>query len=161
MMKIAIYPGTFDPITFGHIDIIGRAATLFDEVIVAISQNSEKKSLFSDAERIALISESVKKWQNVSVDQFEGLLVDYAAIQKANAIIRGLRALSDFEFEFKMALMNRALKDEITTLFLMPHAKFTHVSSSLVREVASLKGDVSSLVPNHVELAIKTKFNIE
>jgi len=160
-MKIAIYPGTFDPITFGHIDIIGRAATLFDEVIVAISQNSEKKSLFSDAERIALISESVKKWQNVSVDQFEGLLVDYAAIQKANAIIRGLRALSDFEFEFKMALMNRALKDEITTLFLMPHAKFTHVSSSLVREVASLKGDVSSLVPNHVELAIKTKFNIE
>ncbi len=160
-MKIAIYPGTFDPITFGHIDIIGRAATLFDEVIVAISQNSEKKSLFSDAERIALISESVKKWQNVSIDQFEGLLVDYAAIQKANAIIRGLRALSDFEFEFKMALMNRALKDEITTLFLMPHAKFTHVSSSLVREVASLKGDVSSLVPNHVELAIKTKFNIE
>ncbi|MFQ6610820.1 MAG: pantetheine-phosphate adenylyltransferase [Fidelibacterota bacterium] len=157
-MKIAIYPGSFDPITFGHIDIIERAASLFDEVIVSISQNNEKESLFTHDERVLLIDESVKKWKNVKVDKFTGLLIDYAVDRNANAIIRGLRALSDFEFEFKMALMNRALKEEITTLFLMPHAKFTHVSSSLVREVASLHGDVSSLVPKQVENALKKKF---
>ena len=160
-MKIAIYPGSFDPITFGHIDIIERAANLFDEVIVSISQNNEKKSLFTDNERVMLIDESIKKWKNVKVDKFTGLLIDHAIDRNANAIIRGLRALSDFEFEFKMALMNRALMEEISTLFLMPHAKFTHVSSSLVREVASLHGDVSSLVPHHVEDALKKKFRDE
>ncbi len=160
-MKIAVYPGSFDPITFGHIDIIGRAASLFDEVIVAIAKNHEKVSLFTVTERAALIQKSIEKWNNVSVDQFSGLLVDYAVTKSANAIIRGLRALSDFEFEFKMALMNRTLKDEITTLFLMPHTKYTHVSSSLVREVAYHHGDVSTLVPDFVISALKIKYDTE
>ena len=155
-MKIAIYPGSYDPITNGHLDIIERSSKLFDKIIVAVARNAEKSSaLFSEFERIAMINESITHLRNVEVDSFNGLLVNYAADKNANAIIRGLRALSDFEFEFKMALMNRSLKEEITTVFMMPHEKYTHISSSLVKEVASLGGDVSPYVPHHVEDALE------
>ena len=155
-MKIAIYPGSYDPITNGHLDIIERSSKLFDKIIVAVAKNADKSSAsFSELERIAMINESITHLKNVEVDSFNGLLVNYAADKNANAIIRGLRALSDFEFEFKMALMNRSLKEEITTVFMMPHEKYTHISSSLVKEVASLGGDVSAYVPQHVKKALQ------
>jgi len=155
-MKVAIYPGSYDPITNGHLDIIGRSSLLFDKIIVAVAKNAEKGSaLFSESERITMINQSISHLKNVEVDSFNGLLVNYAADKNANAIIRGLRALSDFEFEFKMALMNRSLKEEISTVFMMPHEKYTHISSSLVKEVAWLGGDVSAYVPQHVERALQ------
>ena len=155
-MKIAIYPGSYDPITNGHLDIIERSSQLFDKIIVAVARNGEKGSaLFSESERIAMINQSIIHLKNVEVDSFNGLLVNYAADKNANAIIRGLRALSDFEFEFKMALMNRSLNEEISTIFMMPHEKYTHISSSLVKEVASLGGDVSAYVSQHVERALQ------
>ena len=155
-MKIAIYPGSYDPITNGHLDIIERSSKLFDKIVVAVARNAEKGSaLFSESERITMINQSIPHLKNVEVDSFHGLLVNYAAEKNSIAIIRGLRALSDFEFEFKMALMNRSLKEEISTVFMMPHEKYTHISSSLVKEVASLGGDVSAYVPQHVEIALK------
>ena len=161
-MKMAIYPGTFDPITNGHLDIIQRAVNLFEKVIVSVALNSEKgKTLFSKEERLSLILQSVSDMPSIQVDSFKGLMVDHAVKHSANAAIRGLRALSDFEFEFQMALMNRSLNEEISTVFLMPHAKYTHVSSSMVREVASLGGKVSEYVPPHVDKALKEKFGNE
>ena len=158
-MKKAIYPGTFDPITNGHIDIIERAVQLFDQVIVSVAINSEKgQSLFSKHERTCLIRESLKEIPSVKVDSFEGLMVNHAVKHSALAAIRGLRVLSDFEFEFKMALMNRSLNEEVSTVFLMPHAKYTYISSSMVREVASLSGDVSAYVPVHVDQALRKKY---
>jgi len=157
-MKIAVYPGSFDPITYGHLDIIERAKKLFDKVIVTVSQNFEKNPLFTSEERCNMIREAVAGFENVEVDNFKGLLVEYVRTSNSVAIIRGLRALSDFEFEFKMALMNRSLAEDISTVFMMPHTRYTHVSSSLVREVASLGGDISSLVPEHVSVMLKKKF---
>ncbi len=161
-MKTALYPGSFDPITNGHLDIIERAVHIFDKVIVAVTRNAEKETpLFSEKERIDLISKSIAYLKNVKVNSFEGLMVDHAVKHGAVAAIRGLRALSDFEFEFKMALMNRSLNENISTLFLMPHAKYTHVSSSMVREVASLGGSVIEYVPSHVNKALKEKYGNE
>ena len=161
-MKTALYPGSFDPITNGHLDIIERAVHIFDKVIVAVTRNVEKENtFFSEKERMDMILESITSLENVEVDSFEGLMVNHAVKHGAVAAIRGLRALSDFEFEFKMALMNRSLNEEISTLFLMPHAKYTHVSSSMVREAASLGGSVSEYVPLHVDQALKEKYNRE
>ena len=158
-LKIAIYPGTFDPITNGHLDIIERAINIFDQLIVSVAVKSEKgMPLFLIDERTELIKQSVIKWKSVKVDSFEGLMVDHASRYSACASIRGLRALSDFEFEFKMALMNRSLNQEVSTVFLMPHEKYTHISSSMVREVASLGGDVSEYVPIHVNQALREKY---
>ena len=158
-MKTAIYPGTFDPITNGHLDIIERAVHLFDRVIVSVALNSEMgNTLFSVDDRIKLIRSSISNMPSIEVDSFDGLMVDHAVKHSAHAAIRGLRVLSDFEFEFKMALMNRSLNEEVSTVFLMPHAKYTYISSSMVREVASLSGDVSAYVPVHVYQALRKKY---
>tara|TARA_B100001250_G_C19702364_1_gene745359 strand:+ start:448 stop:927 length:480 start_codon:yes stop_codon:yes gene_type:complete len=158
-MKIAIYPGSFDPITNGHIDVIERASSLFEKVVVAIVNNPQSKDfIFSEKERLNLVLKSVERFQNVEVEVFSGLLINYVKLKKASVIIRGLRAISDFEYEFQMALMNRKLDDNINTLFLMPHQKYIHISSSLVKEVASLGGDVSSYVPKHIEALLMSKY---
>jgi pantetheine-phosphate adenylyltransferase len=159
-MKIAIYPGTFDPITNGHLDIIKRAAKLFDTVIVTVAINSSKSPLFTADERLAMIRSAIKelKLRNVSAEGFDGLLVNFAKKKKASALIRGLRAVSDFEYEFQMALMNRKLASEINTVFLMPHEKYTYLNSSITREVAKLHGDIRDLVPNVVRTALLQKF---
>lgn len=157
MAKIAVYPGSFDPITNGHLDVIRRAAKMFDRVLVAIARNSEKAPLFSVAERVALARAAVRGLKQVAVDEFEGLLVNYARRQKATVLIRGLRAVSDFEFEFQMALMNRKLDGRIETIFLMPKDEYTFLSSHLVREVASLGGQVGDFVPPPVERALRVK----
>ena len=158
-MSKALYPGTFDPITNGHLDIIERAVHLFDKIIVSVARNSDKgMTLFTEEERITLIRQSILDMPSVKVDSFDGLMVDHAVKHSAHAAIRGLRVLSDFEFEFKMALMNRSLNEEVSTVFLMPHAKYTYISSSMVREVASLSGDVSAYVPVHVDEALRKKY---
>ena len=158
-MKIAIYPGSFDPITNGHLDIVDRASNLFDRVIVSVVNDSKSKSsLFTISERVEMVETVLNDYTNVTVKSFDGLLVDYANQNKALAIIRGLRALSDFEFEFKMALMNRNLDEKISTVFLMPDEKYTHISSSLIREVASFNGDISKYVHKHVLNKLKNKY---
>ena len=155
-MKIAIYPGTFDPITNGHLDVIKRSAILFDKLIIGVaSDNNDKKTMFSLNERIKFIKESVNNFDNVEVSEFNGLLMHFVESKDAIVIIRGLRVLSDFEYEFKMAMMNRGLNEKITTLFLMPHRKYVHISSSLVKEVALLGGDISDYVPSKVLEQIK------
>lgn len=157
-MKKVIYPGTFDPVTFGHIDIIKRAVELFDEVVVTVAINFAKQPLFSTEERVKMLKESLKDFKKVTVDSFDGLVVEHAKQVGATGIIRGLRQISDFEFEFQMALMNRKLAEEISTIFLMPHEKYTYLNSTVIRNLASLKADVGDFVPPNVHEALKNKF---
>jgi pantetheine-phosphate adenylyltransferase len=158
MNKIAIYPGTFDPITNGHIDLIVRTLKIFKEVIIAVAPSMKKKPLFTTEERLNLIRQSVKGMEGARADAFNSLLVDYAAREKSIAIIRGLRAVSDFEYELQMALMNRRLNSDIETVFMMPSGEYAFLSSTMVKEVASFGGSVSGLVPDVVEKALKKKF---
>src|SRR4051812_19481969 len=157
-MRRAIYPGSFDPITNGHLDVIERATKLFDEVVVAVTQNVEKTPLFTLEERLELLRSSLSSLKTVRIGQFNGLLVDFAQAEGANAIIRGLRAISDFEFEFQLALMNRKLRGTVETIFLMPREDYTYLSSRLVREIARLGGDIAKFVPAVVAAALKGKF---
>jgi pantetheine-phosphate adenylyltransferase len=157
-MRRAIYPGSFDPVTNGHLDVIERGRKLFDEIIVAVAYNEEKRALFSLEERLQLLDQSIGKIDNVRIAQFDGLLVDFAVAQQANAVIRGLRAVSDFEFEFQMALMNRKLEAAVETIFLMPKEEYTYLSSRIIKEIARLGGDVSSFVPPAVVEALRRKF---
>jgi pantetheine-phosphate adenylyltransferase len=156
-VRTVIYPGSFDPLTNGHLDVIQRAARLFDRVVVAVARNGSKQTLFSPAERKTLIEHSIPDLTNVSVDLFEGLLVEYVEQQSGHAVIRGLRALSDFEYEFQMALMNRQLNEHIETLFMMPRASYSFLSSHLVKEIAGLGGDVSPFVTPEVKEALAAK----
>ncbi len=157
MTSTAICPGSFDPITNGHLDIIHRAATMFDRLVVAVLRNTEKQCLFSIEERVTLIRESLQGVPNVEVDAFDGLLVEYVRAKGARHILRGIRALSDFEYEFQMALMNRRLAPEVDTVFLMPREEYTYLSSRLVREVARLGGPVEGLVPAPVARLLKER----
>jgi len=157
MSNIAIYPGTFDPITNGHYDLVRRASKLFDKVIVAIAKGSSKQPIFSLEERVLLTSSVLEDISNVEVCGFDTLLIDFAQQKQANIILRGLRAVSDFEYEFQLASMNRHLSAEIETLFLTPAEEYSYISSSLVREVASLGGDISPFVPNKVVAAINNR----
>jgi len=158
--KIAIYPGSFDPITYGHLDIIERAATLFDKVVIALAVNPRKDPLFSLDERRQMILDATTHLSNVEVADAEGLMVDFARRHQAVALIRGLRAISDFEYEFQMSLMNRKLAPRVITVFLMPHDSYTYLNSSIVREVASFGGDVSQFVPPGVARRLEEKFSI-
>jgi pantetheine-phosphate adenylyltransferase len=156
-MRTAIYPGSFDPITNGHLDLVHRATKLFDRVIVAVAINESKKPLFTLKERITLVKRSLADSPKVEVDSFDGLLVNYVEKQGGQAIIRGLRAVSDFEFEFQLALMNRKLNGEVETIFMMPKDTYTFLSSRIVKEIARLGGDVSSFVPKPVQRALAAK----
>lgn len=153
-MRHCIYPGTFDPITHGHLDVLARAAKLFDQVTVAVADNPGKDPHFTAARRVELVRPNVAHFKNVTVTIFDGLLVDFAIAHNAQAIIRGLRALSDFEFEFNMALMNRHLKPEIETIFVMPNEQFSYTSSTLVKQVARYGGDITHFVPANVAAAL-------
>ena len=159
-MQTVVYPGSFDPPTNGHLDVIHRASRLFDRVIVAVAKNNEKEPLFSPSERRELIKESVSELSNVNVDVFEGLLVNYVEKQNCDIIIRGIRAVSDFEFEFQMALMNRKLNNKVETLFMMPRASYSFLSSHLVKEIAGLGGDVSTFVSESTSKALAKKLEI-
>ena len=155
--RIAIYPGSFDPLTNGHVDIIERGARIFDSIIVAILANVEKTPLFSEEERVAIIRDVFKANKNVQVETFNGLLVDYAQQKKASVLVRGLRAVSDFEYEFQMALMNRHLAPGLETVFMMPAEQYTYISSRLIKEVFTLGGEVTGLVPPIVEEQLRAK----
>jgi pantetheine-phosphate adenylyltransferase len=156
--NIAVYPGTFDPITYGHLDIIERASKIFDKVIITIALNTNKEPLFSKEERKDMILKVTKAFKNIEVDSFDGLLVDYAVKKKSNTIIRGLRAVSDFEYEFQMSLTNRKLAPKINTIFLMPNEKYTYLNSSLVKELAKFKGKINCFVPDYVRKKLEEKF---
>jgi pantetheine-phosphate adenylyltransferase len=159
-MRTAIYPGSFDPLTNGHLDVVQRAAKLFDHVIVAVAKNEGKHPLFTLEERVALAKQCLKSMPNVKVDAFDGLLVNYVVSKKARAIVRGLRAISDFEFEFQLALMNRKLNENVETIFMMPKDTYTFLSSRIVKEIARLGGDVTPFVPAPVKLALKRKLKL-
>ena len=158
-MKNIIYPGTFDPVTYCHLDIAERAATLFDQVMIVIANNPRKKSLFTIDERIDLIKHSTSHLKNVIVHTTESLIVNFARDNNSVALIRGLRSISDFEYEFQMALMNRSLAPEISTLFMMPDEKYMHLNSTVVKEIAALGGDMSTYVPEVVLAALKSKLS--
>ena len=156
-MKLAVYPGSFDPLTNGHVDIIERGTRLFDRIIVAVLVNVDKSPLFTIQERVEIVRDVFKTTPNVEVDTFDGLLVDYVATRNADVIVRGLRALSDFESEFQMALMNRRLSPEVETVFMMPAEQYTYISSRMIKEVFSLGGEVRGLVPAIVESKLRQK----
>lgn len=156
-MRTAIYPGSFDPLTNGHLDVIERATKLFDRVIVAVATSESKHPLFTIKERVELVRTAVKHLPRVKADAFDGLLVEYVASRKAQAVVRGLRAVSDFEFEFQLALMNRKLDERIETIFMMPKDTYTFLSSRIVKEISRLGGDVSAFVPVNVKTALKYK----
>ncbi len=158
-MRTVVYPGTFDPITFGHLDVIERARKIFDRVIIGVAIETTKSPLFTAEERVSMIKEATKNMEKaVEVVAFEGLLVDFAKEHNATAVVRGLRAVSDFEFEFQMALMNRKLSEDFEVVFLMPRGAFTYLSSSIVKEIARLGGEVSSFVPPSVKAALEKRF---
>ncbi|HZL44313.1 MAG TPA: pantetheine-phosphate adenylyltransferase [Verrucomicrobiae bacterium] len=157
-MRTAIYPGSFDPPTNGHLDVIERAAKLFDRVIVAVARNESKQPLFNLEERIDLVKDAIRHLPNAEVDSFDCLLVDYVESRSAQAIVRGLRAVSDFEFEFQLALMNRKLNERVETIFMMPRDTYTFLSSRMVKEIARLGGKVTQFVPPRVEAALAAKF---
>jgi len=158
MPIVAIYPGSFDPATNGHRDVIARASEIFDSVIVAVGRNSSKTPLFSVEERVELLQEVCRSWENVTVTAFDGMLVDFARRHGARVIVKGLRAVSDFEYEFQMALANRHLAPDVETLFLMTSAEHLYLSSSIVKEIARLDGDLSDLVPDTIKHALQAKF---
>lgn len=160
MKKIAVYPGSFDPITYGHIDIIKRGLTIFDEIIVAVAKNSQKNALFTTDERVTLIQDVVKEEGRVSVDTFSGLLIDYVTLRGAHVIIRGLRAISDFEYEFQIAQMNSTIGKQIETLFMMTSLQYGYLSSSIVKEVGSLNGDIDKFVPPEIKKALRQKYGL-
>jgi pantetheine-phosphate adenylyltransferase len=158
-MRTAIYPGSFDPITNGHLDVLHRAAKLFDRVIVAVARSDPKHPLFTMEERVQMVARSVRNLPNVEADSFQGLLVNYVEQRGAQAIVRGLRAVSDFEFEFQLALMNRKMNERVETIFMMPKDTYTFLSSRIVKEMAQLGGDVSAFVPAHVRTALAARFS--
>ena len=158
-MRTAIYPGSFDPITNGHLDVLQRAAKLFDRVIVAVARSESKNPLFTLEERVQMVVRAIRHLSNVEADSFDGLLVNYVEERSAHAVVRGLRAVSDFEFEFQLALMNRKLNERIETIFMMPKDTYTFLSSRIVKEMAHLGGDVSAFVPAHVRTALAGKFS--
>ncbi|BBL69674.1 pantetheine-phosphate adenylyltransferase [Methylogaea oryzae] len=157
-MRTAIYPGTFDPVTSGHVDLIGRAASMFDRLVVAIAENKNKAPLFTLAERVELVKAAIAHLDNVTVVGFDNLLVDCAKLHGAQVVLRGLRAVSDFEYEFQLAWMNRRLSANLETMFLTPSEQYAFLSSSMIREIAKLGGDVSSFVPDEVRAALDKKF---
>ena len=159
--RVALFPGSFDPFTNGHLDVVQRASRLFDRVIVAVAKSDGKHPLFLLEERKALVEQSIKTMPNVEADTFDGLLVDYVQKRSAQAVLRGLRAVSDFEFEFQMALMNRKLNDSFETIFMMPKDTYTFLSSRIVKEIARLGGDVNQFVPAHVQTALATKLGLK
>jgi pantetheine-phosphate adenylyltransferase len=157
---VAIYPGSFDPLTNGHLDLIERGSKIFDELIVAILRNTEKTPLFSLGERREMMEAMTERWRNVKVDTFEGLMVDYAVKVDASAVLRGIRAISDYEYELQMALMNRKLQPSLETVFMMPAEQYSYLSSRLVREIAQLGGSIKSLVPEIVEQRLREKLEV-
>jgi len=161
MQRVAIYPGSFDPVTNGHIDIVERGLKLFDKIIVTILHNPAKKSLFTLEERVGMLEESLKSYPAIEIDTFEGLLVNYAQKRKAHAILRGLRAVSDFEYEFQLALMNRRLNREVQTIFLMTGMRWIYTSSSIIKEASQFGGDINGMVPPVVDKKLKEKFGFD
>ena len=161
MSKIAVYPGTFDPVTYGHIDLIKRAQHIFTKVIVAVAHNPHKKPLFSVDERVSMLKKATAGFKSIEVYDFDGLVVNYARKHKAKVLIRGLRMVSDFEYEFQMALTNRKLSPSIETIFLMPQESYSYLSAKLLKEAASLGAKLSSFVPGFVEKALKEKLRIQ
>ena len=157
MCQVAIYPGTFDPVTYGHLDIIKRAQEIFPDLIVAVAHNPHKRPLFSVSERVAMLKQVTKGMSGIVISDFDGMVVDFARRSKAKVLIRGLRMLSDFEYEFQMALTNRKLAPDIETIFLMPHESFSYLSAKLLKEAASLGASLSDFVPDFVEKELKVK----